>query len=340
MDFDFNDEQREIQATARDFLASRFKPERVRELAESDSPYDDASWQEMCELGWPGIAVAEDFGGLGLGAVEVAILLEQMGYALAPAPLIANVFAGVLISQAGSDEQRQRWLPGIASGAERGAAELASEPYSIAGAAGGSTVLVVRSGDGGPRLVPTADAELERLPLIDTTRAYFKVSAGSGDPLPGEVQSAVDVGAVALAAESVGVAQRALDMAVAYAKEREQFGRPIGAYQAVSHRLADMLWDVEEARSLTYYAAWCADAQPESLPLAASMAKARASDAANSVTHDAIQTLGGIGFTWEHDIHFFLKRARVSAQLLGTSRQHRERVADLVGMGSEAAVPA
>ena len=121
-------------------------------------------------------------------------------------------------------------------------------------------------------------------------------------------------------------------MSVEYAKEREQFGRPIGAYQAVSHRLAGMLWEVEEARSLTYYAAWAADAEPESLPLAASMAKARASDAATAVTHDAIQTFGGIGFTWEHDIHFFLKRARVSAQLLGTARQHRERVAELAGL--------
>ena len=136
------------------------------------------------------------------------------------------------------------------------------------------------------------------------------------------------------------MAQRALDMAVEYAKERQQFDRPIGAYQAVSHRLADMLWEVEEARSLTYYAAWTADAQPESLPLAASMAKARASDAANMVTHNAIQTLGGIGFTWEHDIHFFLKRARVSHALLGTPRQHRERVAVLSGLGEAAAVPA
>jgi alkylation response protein AidB-like acyl-CoA dehydrogenase len=187
------------------------------------------------------------------------------------------------------------------------------------------------SGDGG-RIVEAGEAELERVPLIDTTRAYFRVRAAGGDPLPGDVAPAVDAGTVALAAESVGVAQRALDMAVAYAKEREQFGRPIGAYQAVSHRLADMLWDVEEARSLTYYAAWCADAQPDSLPLAASMAKARAADAANSVTHSAIQTLGGIGFTWEHDIHFFLKRARVSSQLLGTAGQHRERVAALAGL--------
>ena len=335
MEFGFNDEQREIQATARDFLASRFKPEKVRELAESDNPYDDAIWAEMCDLGWPGIAIAEEYGGLGLGAVELVILLEQLGYALAPAPLISNAFAGALIAQAGSDEQKQRWLPGIASGEARGAAAFTSGDEPIAGAAGGAEVLVLNElgGGDGARIVEAGDAELERVPLIDTTRAYFRVRAEGGDPLPGDVAPAIDAGSVALAAESVGLAQRALDIAVAYAKEREQFGRPIGAYQAVSHRLADMLWDVEEARSLTYYAAWCAGAQPESLPLAASMAKARASDTANSVTHNAIQTLGGIGFTWEHDIHFFLKRARVSSQLLGTASRHRARVAALAGMG-------
>ena len=184
----------------------------------------------------------------------------------------------------------------------------------------------------GAKLVETSEATLDRMNLIDTTRAYFRVSAEGGDPLPGEISAAVDKGAVALSAELVGVAQRALDMAVAYAKEREQFGRPIGAYQAVSHRLADMLWEVEEARSLTLYAAWAADAQPETLALAASMAKARASDSACSVTHNAIQTLGGIGFTWEHDVHFLLKRARVSAELMGSATQHRERVAALTGL--------
>ena len=192
-------------------------------------------------------------------------------------------------------------------------------------------MLVLNDGEGAKLVEPDA-ATLERLDLIDTTRAYFRVSADGGEPLPGDVAWAVDVGVVALAAELVGVAQRALEMAVDYAKERQQFERPIGAYQAVSHRLADMLWDVEEARSLVYYAAWAAGAEPETLPLAASMAKARASDSATSVTHNAIQTFGGIGFTWEHDIHFFLKRARVSAELLGTARQHRERVASLVGL--------
>ena len=331
MEFDFNDEQREIKSTARDFLASRFKPEKVRELAESGSPYDDALWKEICDLGWPGIAIAEEHGGQGLGAVELVILQEELGYACAPSPMISNAYAGAVIETAGSDEQKSRWLPGIASGEERGAAEMACDPEPVVGAAGGASILVLASGEGA-KLVEPGDAELERLDLIDDTRAYFRVRAEGGEDLPGDIAHAGSVGQVALAAELVGVAQRALDMSVDYAKEREQFERPIGAYQAVSHRLADMLWAVEEARSLTYYAAWVADAEPESLPLAASMAKARASDAAASVCHDAIQTLGGIGFTWEHDVHFLLKRAKVSGQLMGTAGQHREQVAALSGL--------
>jgi alkylation response protein AidB-like acyl-CoA dehydrogenase len=337
MDFDFNDEQREIKSTAREFIASRFKPEKVRELAESDSPYDDTLWKEMCELGWPGIAIAEEHGGQGLGVVELVILQEELGYGLAPSPMISNAAAGAVIERAGSDEQKSAWLPGIASGEQRGAAAFTAEEEPVVGAAGGATVLVLSAPPDGARILEAGDVSLERLDLIDTTRAYFRASADGGDELPGDVGAAYDVPVVALAAELVGVAQRALDIAVEYAKERQQFERPIGAYQAVSHRLADMLWEVEEARSLTYYAAWAADAQPESLPLAASMAKARASDAANMVTHNAIQTLGGIGFTWEHDIHFFLKRARVSSQLLGTPRQHRERVAELTGLGETVA---
>ncbi len=331
MEFDFNDEQREIKSIAHEFIAARFKPDKVRELAESESPYDDGLWREMCELGWAGIAIATDHGGQGLGVLELVILQEELGYALAPSPMVSNAFAGTLIEIAGSDSQKARWLPGIAAGEPRGAAALTFEPEPLVGAAEGAAVLVLNDGEVA-RLVEADGVSLERVDLIDTTRAYYRASAEGGDRLPGEVSPAVDVGAVALAAELVGVAQRALDMAVDYAKERQQFGRPIGAYQAVSHRLAEMLWDVEEARSLVYYAAWCAGAQPESLPLAASMAKARASDSANSVTHNAIQTFGGIGFTWEHDVHFLLKRARVSAQLLGTPRRHRERVAELVGL--------
>ena len=331
MDFDFNDEQREIKSTAHDFLGSRFKPEKVRELAESDSPYDDEIWKEMCELGWPGIALSEEFGGQGLGAVELVILLEELGYYCAPAPFISNAYAGAVIQEAGSDEQKSKWLPGIASGEARGAGEIGCDPDPIVGAAGGAEILVMAAADGA-KLVKPDEAELERIDMIDTTRAYYRVKADGGEPLPGDISISTRVGQIAAAAELVGIAQGALDMAVAYAKERQQFGRPIGAYQAVSHRLADMLWEVEEARSLTYSAAWAADADPDLLPLAASMAKARASDAATSVTHNAIQTFGGIGFTWEHDIHFFLKRARCMAQFMGSARAHRDHVATLVGL--------
>src|SRR6476659_5184908 len=122
MNFDFNDEQREIKSTAREFLASRFKPEKVRELAESETPYDDALWKQICDLGWAGISLSEEHGGQGLGTVEAVILAEEMGYALAPSPWISNLSAGMFIDAAGSDEQRSTWLPGITSGAERGAA--------------------------------------------------------------------------------------------------------------------------------------------------------------------------------------------------------------------------
>lgn len=331
MDFDFTDEQRAIKSTAHEFLEARFKPAHVRELAEGDSPYSEDDWNAMRELGWPGIALPEEFGGEGLGAVELVILLEEMGYFLAPSPFISNAYAGAVLAAAGSDDQKKEWLPGIASGEARGAAEMTCDPDPIVGAAGGASILLMANGQGA-KLVKPDDAEMERIDMIDTTRAYYRVKADGGEELPGDIAQAGSVGQIAVSAELVGIAQRALDISVEYAKERQQFGRPIGAYQAVSHRLADMLWEVEEARSLTYSAAWAADADPDLLPIAASMAKARASDAATSVTHNAIQTLGGIGFTWEHDIHFFLKRARLMSQMMGTARAHRDNVATLVGL--------
>ena len=263
--------------------------------------------------------------------VELAILCEELGYACAATPFLSNASAGLFIEHAGTDEQRERWLGGIASGEERGAAAFQPRSNDLVPDAEGAAVLVLNGGDDA-LAVAADDAEIEPVDLIDATRSYAKVSASGGDALPGDVGAAADRSVVALAAELTGIAQRALEIAVDYAKERQQFERPIGAYQAVSHRCAGMMYDTEEARSLTYYAAWAADAEPESLPLAASMAKARASDAAWRVTNDAIQVLGGIGFTWEHDIHFFLKRAKVGAELLGGPRMHRERVASLVGL--------
>jgi alkylation response protein AidB-like acyl-CoA dehydrogenase len=327
MRFDFDDEQREIKETARHFLGARFKPEVVRRLAEEGS-YDDALWAEVSELGWPGIAIAEEHGGQGLGTVELVILCEELGYACAPLPFLANAAAGMAIELAGSDEQRAEHLPGIASGERRGA--VAGK--SVAIDAEGAAVLVAIHDDDRATLHEPADAA-GTLDLIDTTRRYSAAPDGGGEPLPDDVGPARDRISIAYAAELVGLAQRALDMAVAYAKERQQFERPIGAYQAVSHQCAQMLYDVEEARSLTYYAAWAADAEPESVPLAAAMAKSRASDAAWEVCKTSIQVHGGIGFTWEHDLHFLLKRARVGGQLFGTASEHRERVAELAGLG-------
>jgi alkylation response protein AidB-like acyl-CoA dehydrogenase len=333
MDFGFNDEQEEIKRTAHEFLSARFPPEKVRELAEARA-YDDALWREICELGWPGIAIDEAHGGQGLGMVELVILCEELGYACAPVPYLSNAAAGLAIEVAGSDEQREGWLPGIASGEARGAAAFTADEEALVPDAEGAAVLVLPEGDGA-RLVQASDAQVEPLELIDSTRSYARVGADGGEVLPGDVAAAICRVFVAVAAELTGVAQRAIEMAVEYAKEREQFGRPIGSYQAVSHRCAQMLFDTEEARSLTYYAAWTADAEPESLPLAAAMAKARASDAAWSVTASALQVLGGIGFTWEHDLHFLLKRARTTGQLMGPARQQRESVADLVGLAAE-----
>jgi alkylation response protein AidB-like acyl-CoA dehydrogenase len=327
MRFDFDDEQREIKDTARSFLTSRFKPEKVRELAEAGE-YDESLWTEVGELGWPGIAIAEEHGGQGLGLVELIILCEEAGYACAPLPLLSNAAAGIAIEAAGSEEQKSDYLPGIASGQARGA--IGDEAVVVDGPGAEVAVLF---GPEGATIVKASEAGLEPLDLIDATRRYSKPGAPGGAQLPGDLGIASARMTVAVAADLVGVAQKAMEMAVEYAKERHQFDRPIGAYQAVSHQCAQMLYDVEEARSLTYFAAWAADAEPESLQLAAAMAKARASDAAWDVCKTSIQVHGGIGFTWEHDLHFLLKRARASGQLFGTSGQHRERVAALAGLG-------
>jgi alkylation response protein AidB-like acyl-CoA dehydrogenase len=330
MDFGFTDEQNAIKETAREMLAKRSPLSAVREAAESRT-YPDALWSEIRDLGWPGIAIDEEHGGQGLGLVELVILAEELGYACAPTPFLSNAIAGLVIESAASDAQRDRWLPGVASGEGRGSiAGTGDEPGLVPDAEGAAVIGLDPMTE--PRLVEGSAAKIEPVELIDATREYARVSAAAGEPLDGDVARGLQLGAVALSAELVGLAQRAMNLAVDYAKERQQFGRPIGAYQAVSHRCAGMLYDTEEARSLTYYAAWCAGAEPQSLPLAAHMAKARASDAAWRVTNDALQVLGGIGFTWEHDLHFLLKRAKVGSELLGDARMHREQVASLAGL--------
>jgi alkylation response protein AidB-like acyl-CoA dehydrogenase len=292
----------------------------------------------MSELGWPGIFIGEEHGGQGLGVVELVILMEELGYALAPSPFLSNVAAGLMIQHAGSDEQRDRWLPGIASGEQRGTvAYVVNGVASLVPDADSADLIVLFDESSGVATVaPAGEVSAESVDTIDSTRRYSRVTPnGSGEELTGgrgEAADAIAPIAVAVAGELVGISQRAMEMAVEYAKERQQFGRPIGAYQAVSHRCAQMLLETEGARSATLYAAWTADHQPESLQLAASMAKAYASDCGWRVTASSLQVHGGIGFTWEHDLHFFLKRAKADGHLFGSAREHRERVAELAGL--------
>jgi alkylation response protein AidB-like acyl-CoA dehydrogenase len=330
MNFDFSDDQHAIKRTAKELLAERFKMERVRELAEAGE-YDDGTWKELCELGWPGIFIGEEHGGQGLGTVELIILMEELGYALAPLPFLSNAAAGLLIDAAGSDEQKERWLPGIASGEARGTVGIVKDDgeAKLVPDADSADVIVL-TGHEGARICEPGDVEIEPVDTMDATRRFSRVRGGdAGDPLEGDRIPGMARAAAALAAELTGIAQRAMEMSVEYARDRKQFGRAIGSYQAVSHRCAQMLLETEGARSASYYAAWCGDAEPETLALAGCMAKAYASDAGWRVCTSALQVHGGIGFTWEHDLHFFLKRAKVDAILYGSAREHRDAVAQL-----------
>jgi alkylation response protein AidB-like acyl-CoA dehydrogenase len=364
MYFDLTDEQQAIRSTARDFLAARYKSERIRELAEGPEGFEQSDWEEMAALGWPGLALPEEWGGQGLGIVDLAVLFEELGYALAPSPLLSTTVAGLALAINGTDEQRERWLRPLAGGEARGTVALfdAGTPARIgdfemeAKADGdgvvldGEKVLVMDAASADFFLVATSDGhrhlverdaegvKVELEPSIDPTRRLYTVHLdgvriGAEATLNGGQEEYLPVlwrACIAIASESTGVAQRTMEMAVSYAKDRQQFGRPIGAYQAVSHRCAQMLLETENSRSAVYGAAWAADAEPESLPLAASMAKAYASDAGWRVPDASIQVHGGIGFTWEHDLHFFLKRGKANAAMFGDSRWHRERVADAV----------
>jgi alkylation response protein AidB-like acyl-CoA dehydrogenase len=331
MDFGLSDDQREIQRTARELLSERARAERVREHAEAGR-LDEGLWRELCELGWPGIAISEEHGGQGLGLVELSILCEELGRTVAPVPLLPTVLASTVIEHAGSREQRARWLPGLASGELIGALGTAGEGVAefVVGAPAAQLLVLVE--DGAARVLTAEQVEVEPVDSIDPTRPTARVSApaDAGERLAGDVASGVDRALVAVASELVGVCDRALAMTVAYVKERKQFGVPVGSYQAVSHRCAQMLLDTEKARSITAFAAWAADADPQRLGEAAAMAKAAASDAGVEVTASAIQAHGGIGFTWEADVHWLYKRAHVDSAMLGGAKRQRARLAGIL----------
>jgi alkylation response protein AidB-like acyl-CoA dehydrogenase len=300
MNFDLSDDQRTIKSTAREFLTARYPLAEVRRLALDDERgWTDQQWNEMVELGWPDIAE--------LGTVEMVVVAEELGYACAPTPLQSTWAAGLL---------------GASLDGGRGAVVIGD----LAADAGTADVLVDWDG------AVVTGATVEPVRALDPTRRWFRVEGGSREGGSSDLARGRGQATVMSAAESVGVAQRAMDMAVEYAKERKQFDRPIGTYQAVSHACAQMMLEVEGARSAVYWAAWALDYEPETAPLAVACAKAYAGDAGRRVPRAALQVHGGIGFTWEHDLHFFLKRGEANAHAYGDGSAHREQVAALTGL--------
>ena len=334
MRFDLNDEQRAVRDAVDDLTRARWDSPAVRRRITGDDKEAAQLWNELAGAGWTGAAVDEAHGGQGLGTVELALVCEGLGRSLAPATFFGNTAAALLVELAGDDEQRQRLLPGFASGEARGAiAVLEPDGRALAFDAEGAAAVVLVNG-GRAVVAPSTECRFDPLDGIDLTRRLTRVTAAESEELRGDVTAALDRAEVILSAELVGVAQRALDLAVDHAQTRQQFGRPIGAYQAVSHRCADMLLDVESARSAVLCAAWTADNDPAQLAFASSVAKVAAAQGAPRVTASSLQVHGGIGFTWEHDCHLLLRRAAASARLLGGVDFHLDRVAELRGLGS------
>jgi alkylation response protein AidB-like acyl-CoA dehydrogenase len=365
MDFGLNEDQETLAKYARDFLTNECPTSFVRRMMDSDTAHDQAFYSHMAELGWMGIAIPEECGGGGMTYVDLGVLLEEMGRAIVPGPFFASVcLAAPLVLEAGSDDQKRTIAGGIATG-ERIATVAYTEPSGrldeegiqmsatddgklngakqfVLDAHVADTLLVAARSAAGVSLfvVDAADSgvTITQQETMDATRRWCEVTFENvaGEPLgePGggwaPLERSLQRSLGMLSAECVGGAQRVLDMSVDYARERIQFGRPIGSFQAVKHKCAEMLVDVELARSAMYYAAWAASEEPAELALAASIAKAHCGEAYTRVASGGIHVHGGIGFTWEHDLHLYFKRAKVNEVFLGDPTYHRELVAQLV----------
>ena len=365
MEFDLNDDQRALRDEARRFLEREAPVAYAREMLEDDRGWSDEVWGKVAGLGWTGLPFPEDAGGLGEGFIALSILLAEMGRVVHPGPYLSSVvLAGSAVLEAGSDAQRKELLPAIASGEliatlafdesparwDEAGVDLQARPdgdgarlsgekrFVTDGGSAERLVVVARGPDGVGLYLARAGEGVSATPIVsmDGTR---KVADVRFDDVPAErlgeggwdaVRRVLDRAAVALSAEMLGGAERVLELSVEYAKERIQFDRPIGSFQAVKHRAADMLLDVESLRSAVYYAAWAVERDHPDASLAASMAKAYASDAFRRVASGGIQIHGGIGFTWEHDLHLYFKRARASEAAFGDATWHRERMAGLL----------
>jgi len=304
MDFAFTEEQAELKRQARAWLSERYPLDR-----DWDGKQDDR-WSELAELGWLGVSVSEDEGGVGLGFLEEAILLEELGYALYPGPYLATV--GFALAALGPEDRAA-----VAAGTTKWSAEV----NGLTPWLGSVDKVVDMDGNAQP-------AQGEELVSVDPSRPLGRLERSNGTPLPGPRD--IPRARAAMAAEAVGIAQRVLELGIEHASTRVQFGKPIGVYQAVSHQLANTYADVELARSLAYWAAWCVAEDDEQAPVAAAAAKAFAAEAAVAACERSIQVHGGTGFTWEHPLHRFYKRALWLEGLGSRPAELRLEVADAV----------
>ena len=371
MNFAFTEEQEELRKTVRAFLDAKSAETDVRALMETTDGYDAAVWSQMGELmGLQGLAIPEQYGGSGYSFVELGIVLEEMGRSLLCAPYYSTVvLAANTLLLSGDEAAKKAYLPGIAAGTtiatlaytepsgkwdESGITATASgsgsdfkitgtKSFVLDGHTAGLIIVAAKTGKGTSLFAVEGNAAgLTRTALstMDQTRKQAKLELKD---TPGKLigtegqgwsvlHKVLDLAAVGLAAEQVGGAQKVLDMAVEYAKVRVQFGRPIGSFQAIKHKCADMLLEVESAKSAAYYGMWCAAEMNGELPSVASLAKAYCSEAYFHATAENIQIHGGIGFTWEHPAHLYFKRAKSSELLFGDPTYHRELLAQRIGI--------
>ena len=371
MNFAFSEEQEELRKTVRSFLEQKSSEAEVRRLMETEEGYDQAVWKQMGEqMGLQGLAIPEEYGGSGYSYIELIVVLEEMGRRLLAAPYFSTVaLAANTLLHCGDDAAKKEHLPGIASGEtiatlafteangrwdEEGITMQASgsgdswtldgeKMFVLDGHIADLILVAAKTGAGTSLFAVQGDASgLTRTPLatMDQTRKQAKLTFSStpakliGTDGQGwqTLSTVLDLAAVALAAEQVGGAQFVLEMAVQYAKDRIQFGRPIGSFQAIKHKCADMLLEVESAKSAAYYAGWCAAEMNDELPSVASLAKAYCSEAYFHAAAENIQIHGGIGFTWEHPAHLYFKRAKSSELLFGDPTYHRELLAQRIGI--------
>jgi alkylation response protein AidB-like acyl-CoA dehydrogenase len=368
MDFDFTQEQVMLRNLTREFLSRESTPRAVRSATEDPRGFSDVTWRQMAEMGLPGLAIDAGYGGQGLGMVELALVLDEMGRAAYPGPYFATaLLAASAITASAQENQMARYLPDMAHGRTR--ATLALIDDALAWSPAGVTMRAERRGDGfvlsgEKRFVPFADAAdlvlvvarsadgddgttvlvmprnapgLSTRPNVEmdrtnqTSTVVFDGLWVGSDAVIGEVDRGWAVigptlqrAAVGAAAEMLGAARRCMEMSVEYAKVRQQFGQPIGMFQAIKHMCADMLLEVENAHAAVYYAAWALDAGSPDAALATSAAKAYVGEAARKVCGSAVQVHGGIGFTWEYDLHLYFKRAKHFEPLYGDADFHRE----------------